>query len=224
DLRAVIRGPCAQAAGGDGADVQFAPDVAARFDSSMSGAGTSILGGPPGIPESRKGFAPRWRGLDQPAVASEEFFGSMPGGIPIGVDAFGDPVMWDPRRDGSVLTVRGSPQSGKTGFATYLDSLGGVSVHDDAHLESDPVDWDLLDGRCHVLTAPTRFTPGYGSPLAKAQNLGPLLVLGVHTGQDLTALGVLRQAPLDGLPGTGLFITEDQARPVRVVSLDGSRT
>ncbi|AZU01447.1 hypothetical protein CXR29_12660 [Brevibacterium linens] len=221
DLRAVIRGPCAQAAGGDGADVQFAPDVAARFDSSMSGAGTSILGGPPGIPESRKGFAPRWRGLDQPAVASEEPFGSMPGGIPIGVDAFGDPVMWDPRRDGSVLTVRGSPQSGKTGFATYLGSLGVVDVHDDAHLESDPLDWDLLDGHDHVLTAPTRFTPGYGSPLAKAQNLGPLLVLGVHTGQDLTGLGVLRRAPLDGLAGTGWFVTEDQARPVRVFSPTG---
>ncbi|WP_432789416.1 FtsK/SpoIIIE domain-containing protein [Brevibacterium sp. K11IcPPYGO002] len=221
DLRAVIRGPCARAAGEDGADVQFAPAVAARFDSSMSEAGTSILGGPPGIPESRKGFAPRWRGLDRPTVASAESFGTIPGCIPIGVDAFGDSVMWDPRRDGSVLTVRGSPQSGKTGFATYLGSLGVVDVHDDAHLESDPLDWDLLDGHDHVLTAPTRFTPGYGSPLAKAQNLGPLLVLGVHIGQDLTGLGVLRRAPLDGLAGTGWFVTEDQARPVRVFSPTG---
>ena len=88
-------------------------------------------------------------------------------------------------------------------------------------MESDPVDWDLLDGRFHVLSVPTRFTPSYGSPLAKAQNLGPLLVLGVHTKQDLTGLGVLRQAPLDGLPGTGWFVTEDQTRPVRLFSRTG---
>jgi S-DNA-T family DNA segregation ATPase FtsK/SpoIIIE len=218
DLRAVIRGPRAQAAGGDGADVQFAPGDAARFGSSMSEAGTSILGGPLGIPESRKGFAPRWRGLGQPVGMGEEPCGGMPGCIPVGVDAFGDLVVWDPRRDGSVLTVRGSPQSGKTGFATYVDRLGGVSVHDDVHMAADPVDWDLLDGRFHVLTVPTRFTPGYGSPLSKAQSLGPLLVLGAHTKQDLTGLGVLRQAPLDGLPGTGWFVTEDQARPVRLFS------
>lgn len=129
--------------------------------------------------------------------------------------------MWVPLRDGPVLTVRGSPQSGKTDFATYVCRLGGVTVHDDAHMESDPVDWNLLDGRFHVLTVPTRFAPGYGSPLAKAQDLGPLLVLGVHTEQDLTGLGVLRQAPLDGLPGTGFFITEDRARPVRVFTAPG---
>lgn len=221
DLRAVICGPRAQAAGGDGADVQFAPGDAARFDSSMSEAGTSILGGSPAIPEARKGFAPRWRGLDQSVGVGEEPFSGMPGCIPVGVDAFDDLVVWDPRRDGSVLTVRGSPQSGKTGFATYLGRLGGVSVHDDVHMESEPADWDLLDGRFHVLTVPTRFTPGYGSPLAKAQSLGPLLVLGAHTRQDLTGLGVLRQAPLDGLPGTGWFVTEDRARPVRLFSPTG---
>ena len=221
DLRAVIRGPRAQAAGGDGADVQFAPGDAARFDSSMSEAGTSILGGSPGIPEARKGFAPRWRGLDQSVGVGEEPFSGMPGCIPVGVDAFDDLVVWDPRRDGSVLTVRGSPQNGKTGFATYLGRLGGVSVHDDVHMESEPADWDLLDGRFHVLTVPTRFTPGYGSSLAKAQSLGPLLVLGAHTRQDLTGLGVLRQAPLDGLPGTGWFVTEDRARPVRFFSPTG---
>lgn len=146
---------------------------------------------------------------------------TVPGVIPIGVDAFGDLVVWDPLWEGSVLTVRGSPQSGKTGFATYVGRLGGVSVHDDAHMAADPVDWDLLDGRFHVLTVPTRFTPGYGSPLSKAQNLGPLLVLGVHTKQDLTGLGVLRHAPLDGLAGTGWFVTEEQTRPVRLFSPTG---
>ena len=225
DLRAVIRGPRVQSAGGDGADVQFVPGDAARNDSLDSGVERTILGGSPGEPLSREGFTPRWRGLDRPLSEGEAAFGTItvPGVIPIGVDAFGNLIVWDPLRDGSVLTVRGSPQSGKTGFATLVHSLGGVSVHDDAHMESDPVDWDLLDGRFHVLTVPTRFTPGYGSPLAKAQNLGPLLVLGVHTKQDLTGLGVLRQAPLDGQAGTGWFVTEDQTRPVRLFSPDGSR-
>ncbi|SMY05458.1 hypothetical protein BAURA86_04094, partial [Brevibacterium aurantiacum] len=58
-------------------------------------------------------------------------------------------------------------------------------------------------------------------PLSKAQSLGPLLVLGAHTRQDLTGLGVLRQAPLDGLPGTGWFVAEDQARPVRLFAPTG---
>lgn len=221
DLRAVIRGPRAQAAGGDGADVQFVPGDAPRVGESIPVADTSILGEPSGGPEACEGFAPRWRGLGRPAVVDEESFGTVPGSVPIGLDAFDDLVVWDPRRDGSVLTVRGSPLSGKTGFATYLGRRGGISVHDDAHTATDPVDWDLSDGRCHVLTAPTRFTPGYGSLLAKAQNLGPLLVLGVHTRQDLTGLGVLRRAPLDGLPGTGWFVTEDQARPVRLFSPTG---
>ena len=225
DLRAVIRGPCVQTSSGEGADVQFGPGDAARNDSSEPETETVSIGGwesPDGL-QRREGFAPRWRGLDRPASEGEASFGTntSAGRVPIGIDAFGDLVMWDPLRDGSVLTVRGSPQSGKTGFATLLHRLGEVLVHDDAHKESDPVDWDLLDGRFHVLTVPTRFTPSYGSPLAKAQNLGPLLVLGVHTKQDLTGLGVLRQAPLDGLPGTGWFVTEDQTRPVRLFSRTG---
>ena len=225
NLRAVIRGPRVQSAGGDGADVQFVPGDAAPHDSSVLGAETVTLSGREcrGEPESREEFAPRWRGLDRPVCEGEASFGSMtvPGVIPIGVDAFGDLVVWDPLWEGSVLTVRGSPQSGKTGFATYVGRLGGVSVHDDAHMAADPVDWDLLDGRFHVLTVPTRFTPGYGSPLSKAQNLGPLLVLGVHTKQDLAGLGVLRHAPLDGLAGTGWFVTEEQTRPVRLFSPTG---
>ncbi|SDS32238.1 AAA-like domain-containing protein [Brevibacterium siliguriense] len=220
DLRAVIRGPRVQAAGGEGADVQFVPGGATRNDSLDSGVERNIIGGSSDDPKSRGGFARRWRGLDRPASKDEASFGTsaLTDRIPIGVDAFGVLVVWEPLRHGSVLTVRGSPQSGKTGFATFVDRLGGVSVHDDAHLEPDPVDWDLLDGRFHVLTVSTRFTPSYGSPLAKAQSLGPLLVLGVHTKQDLTGLGVLRQAPLDGLAGTGWFVTEEQTRPVRLFS------
>ena len=53
---------------------------------------------------------------------------TVPGVIPIGVDAFGDLVVWDPLWEGSVLTVRGSPQSGKTEFATLVHRLGGVAV------------------------------------------------------------------------------------------------
>lgn len=197
-----------------------------------------------GEPTDSGGFAPRWRGLADPAGTAlaptphglvgagtndagpgagmtGAFTG--PDRIPIGVDAFGELVTWDPLRDGSVLTVRGSPQSGKTELAAHLSRLAAVAVHDDAHRESEPVEWDPLDGRFHVLTVPTRFTPAYGSPLAKAQNLGPLLVLGVHTRQDLTGLGLLRRAPLDGLPGTGWFVTEVQARAIRLFTVDEGR-
>lgn len=225
DFRAVIRGPRVQVAGGDGADVQFVPRAAAQSGSPEPGVEPDILGGASRESEAREGFAPRWTGLERPAIAVDSRADdaplraiTTPDVVPVGVDAFGDLVTWNPLRDGSVLTVRGSPQSGKSDFAALLGRLGGIAVHDDAHRESESGDWDLLDGRFHVLTVPTRFTPGYGSPLAKAQNLGPLLVLGVHTKQDLTGLGVLRQAPLDGLPGTGWFVTEDQARPIRLFS------
>src|SRR5699024_2277534 len=120
--------------------------------------------------------------------------------IPIGVDAFGEIVAWDPVKDGSVLTVRGSSQSGKSVFVALMHSLAtpAVSTHDDDHRESEPVDWDLLDGGLHAPSMPTRFTPGYGSPLSKAQGLGPLLVLGAHSRQDLNGLGLIRRAPVDG--------------------------
>ena len=95
-----------------------------------------------------------------------------------------------------------------------------VSTHDDAHRESEPIDWDSLDGGLHVLTMPTRFTPGYGSPLSKAQGLGPLLVLGAHSRQDLNGLGLIRRAPLDGQPGTGWFVTEERARAVRIFTAE----
>ena len=145
--------------------------------------------------------------------------------IPIGVDAFGEIVAWDPVKDGSVLTVRGSSQSGKSVFAALMHSLAtpAVSTHDDAHRESEPVDWDLLDGGLHVLTMPTRFTPGYGSPLSKAQGLGPLLVLGAHSRQDLNGLGLIRRTPLDGQPGTGWFVTEERARAVRIFTVEEGR-
>ncbi len=230
DFRAVIRGPRVQAAGGDGADVQFVPAAAALSTPPEPGKEQSILG--EAFPEklAREGFTPRWTGLVGPPPPVRSRAGGDPldaitasDVVPVGVDAFGDLVTWNPLRDGSVLTVRGSPQSGKSEFAALVGTLGGIAVHDDAHREPEPVDWDLLDGRFHVLTVPTRFTPGYGSPLAKAQNLGPLLVLGVHTRQDLTGLGLMRQAPIDGLPGTGWFVTEDQARPVRLFTADESR-
>lgn len=233
-FRAVIRGPRVQACGGEGADVQLVPADIARSHRSPA----------LGEPTDSGGFAPRWRGLADPAGTAlaptphglvgagtndagpgagmtGAFTG--PDRIPIGVDAFGELVTWDPLRDGSVLTVRGSPQSGKTELAAHLSRLAAVAVHDDAHRESEPVEWDPLDGRFHVLTVPTRFTPAYGSPLAKAQNLGPLLVLGVHTRQDLTGLGLLRRAPLDGLPGTGWFVTEVQARAIRLFTVDEGR-
>ncbi|UVI35094.1 FtsK/SpoIIIE domain-containing protein [Brevibacterium spongiae] len=210
DYRAVIRGPTVQACGGEGADVQLVPGDASSHDSSGAVRPTG----------EHNGFAPRWRGLDRQAGTPCAV--ADPDRVPIGVDPFGELVTWDPRRDGSVLTVRGSPQSGKSEFAALMAQLGNAAVHDDAHSESEPVDWDLLDGNRHVLTVPTRFAPGYGSPLAKAQSLGPLLVLGSHTRQDLTGLGLLRQAPLDGLPGTGWLVTEDEARPVRVFTTEGS--
>lgn len=106
----------------------------------------------------------------------------------------------------------------------YLGRLGEVRIHNDAHLEPDPVDWDLLDGGILVPTAQTRLTPTYGSPLAKAQDLGPLLVLGVHTRHDLANLGLIRQAPLDGIPGTGWFVTEDRARAIRLFTRDEVET
>src|SRR5699024_10488125 len=99
-----------------------------------------------------------------------------------------------------------------------------VSTHDDAHRESEPIDWDSLDGGLHVLTMPTRVTPGYGSPLSKAQGLGPLLVLGARSRQDLNGLGLIRRAPLDGQPGTGWFVTEERVRAVRVFTAEEVRS
>ena len=241
EARAVIRGPRVSSAGGDGADVQLLPygTGAAETVDSVASAGPIGPGGIVGCDGSvRPGFAPRWSGLERgsgpdvadliaetielsgaPHFPNETDQASL---IPIGVDAFGEIVAWDPVKDGSVLTVRGSSQSGKSVFAALMHSLAtpAVSTHDDAHRESEPVDWDLLDGGLHVLTMPTRFTPGYGSPLSKAQGLGPLLVLGAHSRQDLNGLGLIRRTPLDGQPGTGWFVTEERARAVRIFTAE----
>ncbi|WP_209371377.1 FtsK/SpoIIIE domain-containing protein [Brevibacterium renqingii] len=240
EFRAVLRGPRVSSAGGDGADVQLLPQDrrAAESAGSAGSGGPFDFAGCEGSAQIRSGFAPRWYGLErlpEPGVADlitetdepprELLF---PLGtdqehlIPIGVDAFGEIVLWNPVRDGSVLTVRGSSQSGKSEFAALMQTLANpaVSTHDDAHRETEPTDWDLLDGDLHVLTMPTRFTPGYGSQLSKAQGLGPLLVLGAHSRHDLNGLGLIRQAPLDGRPGTGWFVTEDRARAVRTFTAD----
>ena len=247
DARAVIRGPRVSSAGSDGADVQLLPYEVGEAETVDSVASAAPIGpggivGCDGSVRPRPGFAPRWSGLERgpgPDVAdliaeTIELSGAphFPNGtdqaslIPIGVDAFGEIVAWDPVKDGSVLTVRGSSQSGKSVFAALMHSLAtpAVSTHDDAHRESEPVDWDLLDGGLHVLTMPTRFTPGYGSPLSKAQDLGPLLVLGAHSRQDLNGLGLIRRAPLDGQPGTGWFVTEERARAVRVFTAEEGRS
>ena len=67
---------------------------------------------------------------------------------------------------------------------------------------------------------PVRFTPGYGSSLAKAQGLGPMLILGAHSRQDLSNLGFLRLPPLDGDPGTAWFVTEQRTQAVRLFSAE----
>src|SRR5699024_8634037 len=125
---------------------------------SVASAGPIGPGGIVGCDGSvrpRPGFAPRWSGLDRdpgpdvadliaetielsgaPHFPNETDQASL---IPIGVDAFGEIVAWDPVKDGSVLTVRGSSQSGKSVFAALMRSLAtpAVSTHDDAHRESE---------------------------------------------------------------------------------------
>ena len=212
--RAVLVGPGAQEAGGDGADVQLVPHR----------QGTA---GADGRAERRRGFEPRWRGLDggpgpvQPGLTRSS--------IPLGLDPFGELVVWDPTRDGAVLTVRGSPQSGKTETAAMVDKgctaasmdrRQRLAIHDDAHLEANPDAFDLLDDDWHVVTMPVRFTPGYGSPLAKAQGLGPMLIIGAHSRHDLSNLGQLRLPPLDGKPGTAWFLTEQRAQAVRLFTAE----
>ncbi|WCE39199.1 FtsK/SpoIIIE domain-containing protein [Brevibacterium sp. BDJS002] len=213
EYRAVLVGPSAHEAGGDGADVQLVPDLAA--------VGDDICGS----------VEPRWRGLTaapEHATAPLDPTGTW---IPLGLDPFGKLVAWDPARDGEVLSVRGSPQSGKSETAAMLQetcsdaaaaNIQLLTVHDDAHLEANPDAFDLLDGGLHVVTMPVRFTPGYGSPLAKAQGLGPTLIIGVHSRQDLSNLGLLRLPPLDGDPGTAWYVTEGRAQAVRLFSAEGS--
>lgn len=218
--RAVLVGPSAHEAGGDGADVQMVPHQPCPNGSA-------------GEDDRRCGVEPRWHGLDESSLST------LPGSlrreptsrsIALGLDAFGGLVGWDPARDGPVLTVRGSPQSGKTDTAVMLQEMcsaasagtgRGLAVHDDAHLEESPEAFDLLDGGTHVVTMPVRFTPGYGPPLAKAQGLGPMLILGSHGRQDLRNLGLLRLPPLDGEPGTAWFVTEQRAQAVRLFPAGG---
>ncbi|GAA1850915.1 FtsK/SpoIIIE domain-containing protein [Brevibacterium marinum] len=213
--RAVLISPSAHEAGGDGADVQMIPH-------------RPCPNGAAGEDARRCGFEPRWHGLGESSLSA------LPGApqreprsrsIALGLDAFGGLVGWDPARDGPVLTVRGSPQSGKTDISVMLRQMCSaassgtcreLAVHDDAHLEEPPESFDLLDGGTHVVTMPVRFTPGYGSPLAKAQGLGPMLILGSHGRQDLSNLGLLRLPPLDGEPGTAWFVTEQRAQAVRL--------
>lgn len=99
-----------------------------------------------------------------------------------------------------------------------MDCPGVLILHADAHRRANPEASDLLNGGLHVVTMPVRFTPGYGSPLAKAQGLGPMLIIGAHSRQDLTNLGVLRLPPLDGDPGTAWFVTEQRTQAVRLFS------
>ncbi|MGO2153283.1 MAG: FtsK/SpoIIIE domain-containing protein, partial [Brevibacterium aurantiacum] len=213
EYRAVLVGPSAHEAGGDGADVQLVPDLAAETDGR------------------RGSVEPRWRGLTaapEHATAPLDPTGTW---IPLGLDPFGKLVAWKPARDGEVLSVRGSPQSGKSETAAMLQetcsdsaaaNIHSLTAHDDAHLEANTDAFDLLDGGLHVVTMPVRFTPSYGSPLAKAQGLGPTLIIGVHSRQDLSNLGLLRLPPLDGDPGTAWFVTEGRAQAVRLFSAEGT--
>ncbi|WP_350269339.1 FtsK/SpoIIIE domain-containing protein [Brevibacterium sp. CBA3109] len=212
EYRAVLVGPSAQEAGGDGADVQLVPH-------RQSCAGEA------GGDDRQGGFEPRWRGLK--AVPGHAQSDPTSTSIPLGIDPFGELVVWDPARDGQVLSVRGSPQSGKSQTATMLqetssaaamNTIHGLAIDDDAHLDTNPDAFDLLDGGLHVVTMPVRFTPGYGSPLAKAQGLGPMLIIGAHSRQDLSNLGLLRLPPLDGDPGTAWFVTEQRTQAVRLFS------
>lgn len=234
EYRAVLLGPSAQDAGSDGADVQLIPHpqepvpghgAQSHAASSCSpGPGAPRFGspvsGPPGskdvclsgIEGSDPGFEPRWHGLGERLLPTRT--SSTDTAIPLGVDPFGEVVAWNPVRDGPVLTVRGSSQSGKTTLTRLLRST--CTTHDDAHLAVNPDDIDLLDGRVHVVTIPMRFTPGYGSPLAKAQGVGPMLILGAHSRQDLSNLGLLRLPPLDGDAGVAWFVTEQRTRAVRI--------
>ena len=216
EYRAVLVGPNAQEAGGDGADVQLVPhqqNIAHAFDSH----------------DRRGTFEPRWRGLTAVPGRGAPRLDPAGTGIPLGTDPFGALVVWDPDRDGEVLSVRGSPQSGKSTTAAMLQetcsaqataSRKALTVRDDAHLETNSDAVDLGDGGLHVLTMPVRFTPGYGSSLAKAQGLGPMLILGAHSRQDLSNLGFLRLPPLDGDPGTAWFVTEQRTQAVRLFSAE----
>lgn len=195
-FRAVLTGPSAEAAGREGADVQLVPHS----------------GPPAGIHR----LEPRWVGLDAPPLDPP----STPAGtdrVPLGRDPFGELVTWDTVRDGPVLTVRGSPRSGKSALVSLLHSREmEIACHDDAHLKSVSEPIDLLDGAIHALSLPLRHSPGYSSPLAKARDLGPLLILGAHTRQDLSNLGLPRLPPLDGGTGVGWFVTEAGMQAVRV--------
>lgn len=217
EYRAVLVGPAAQEAGGDGADVQLIPHW-----QNMVGADDD---------DGRGIFEPRWRGLTVAPGHGSARMDPASTWIPLGIDPFGKLVVWDPVRDGEVLSVRGSPQSGKSATAAMLQetcsaaataSRQALTVHDDAHLETNPDAVDLLDGGLHVVTMPVRFTPGYGSPLAKAQGLGPLLIIGAHSRQDLSNLGLLRLPPLDGDPGTAWFVTEQRTQAVRLFSVENT--
>lgn len=253
DYRAVILGPSAAEADGDGADVQLLPhDVVRPGPQHQHDSQYRHDFQHRSDAEPRPGFEPRWQGLALSACSSqtrstwaearrqtEKSNVNCADLLCLGVDAFGELVTWVPAHDGPVLTVRGSAQSGKTEVATMIgrqsahwegssadhaadpaaDSASAqpiLSVHDDAHLGTDPAAFDLLDGGLHLITMPVRFSPGYGSPLSKAHELGPLLVLGTHSRQDLANLGLLRSAPLDGEPGTAWFVTETRARPIRL--------
>lgn len=206
----MLVGPNALDAGGDDVDVQL---VAQEQHSDGLQVGDIRC----------RSLGPSWRGLTsvselvRPAPASRS--------IPLGVTSFGELVVRDPVRDGPVLNVRGSPQSGKTEIATMLEdkcaepSCGrspSLTVHDDTHLDTGPDAFDFLDGGMHVVTMPVRFIPGYGSPLAKAQNMGPMLVVGSRSRQDLSNLSLLRLPPFDGEAGTAWFVTEQRTQAVSV--------
>ncbi len=222
EFRAVLIGPSAGATGREGADTQLLP-----------------YSGPP---IRRSAFTPRWVGLDGPSLgppAAHDTPGpaAAPGAldapgapdrpelIALGRDPFGDLVTWDTTRDGPVLTIRGSPRSGRSTLASRLSrSAAQPRCHDDAHLAASPDAIDLLDGSVHVLTLPLRHSLGYGSALAKAAELGPLLILGAHTRQDLGTLGLPRLPPLDGAPGVGWFITGAGARAVQTFTQPADET
>lgn len=216
DFRAVLTGPSARDAGSDGADVQIRP----------------YLGGP----QVLQSIGPHWHGLGaetslhgpgtsrgpsdfhDPAI-SHKSSASHGSGIPLGIDPFGTTVEWNPLVHGPVLTVRGSPRSGKSACGAWINANAEVLVHDDVHLDTNSATVDLIDSHRHVVIMPTRFAPGYGSPMAKAQSLGPLLILGSHSRSDLAGLGLSHLPPLDGENGTGWFVTDSATTAITVFRL-----
>lgn len=133
----------------------------------------------------------------------------------LGFGPCGEPVVWDPADDGSVLTVIGPMEARRAAAESQPDCFSQLDVAAAQPHEIAPA----LTADAAVLGRGLHDQLSFGSPAERAAALGPQLIVGARSPAELAELGHrhLPAAP----PGLAWFVTRRRAVPVRLTERTG---